>query len=311
MITSNQFGLSCALALPLTDSLEIDFRRLVTHAHHCLASGCSSVTLFGTTGEGPSINLAEREQILTALAETEIRMDQVVSGVTATSIGDAIAQARLIIERGCRTALVAPPFYFKSVTEEGLYSWFSHFCEKLSEERMELILYHIPSATATPLPIRLISRLRESFPKMIRGVKDSGSDWTYTEALLRSHRDLAILVGNECHLAAGVRLGASGAISGLANLCPEILLRIIDTGKEDRRIDSLASEILRFSVTPAIKVLLAYRNNDPAWATPRPPLVRLSKSDEASLTLAYDRVRSEPLRCDEMSAADTKQSAGS
>jgi 4-hydroxy-tetrahydrodipicolinate synthase len=294
MITSNQFGLSCALALPLTDSLEIDFRRLVTHAHRCLASGCSSVTLFGTTGEGPSISLAEREQILTALAETEIRMDQVIGGVTATSIDDAIAQARLVIERGCRAALVAPPFYYKSVTEEGLYSWFSQFCEKLGEERIDVILYHIPSVTATPLPIRLISRLRERFPKTIKGVKDSGSDWSYTEALLRSHQDLAILIGNECHLAAGVRLGARGAILGFANFLPEILLRIIETGREDSRTASLASEILRFSVTPAIKVLLAHRENDPAWATPRPPLVRLSKSDETSLILTYDRIRSEP-----------------
>jgi 4-hydroxy-tetrahydrodipicolinate synthase len=294
MTTSNQFGLSCALALPLTDFFEIDFRRLIAHAHRCLASGCSSVTLFGTTGEGPSISLAEREQILTALSKTQIRMDQVIGGVTASSIGDAVAQARLVTERGCRAALVVPPFYFKGVSEEGLYSWFSQFCEKLDEERIAVILYHIPSATATPLPIRLISRLRERFPKTIKGVKDSGSEWSYTEALLKSHKDLAILIGNECHLAAGVRLGASGAISGLANLLPEILCRVIETGKDDSRITSLASEILRFPVIPAIKVLLAYRDNDPAWATPRPPLVSLSKSDVTNLLLAYDRLRSEP-----------------
>ena len=241
MATSSQFGLSCALALPLTDSFEIDFRRLVAHAHRCLASGCSSVTVFGTTGEGPSISLEEREHILTALSKTEIRMGQVIGGVTASSIGDAVAQARLVMERGCRAALVAPPFYFKGVTEEGLYSWFSGFCEKLNDERIEVILYHIPSVTATPLPIRLISRLKKRFPKMIKGVKDSGSDWSYTEALLKLHKNLAILIGNECHLAAGVRLGASGAISGLANLTPEILLRIIETGKDDKRIARLAS----------------------------------------------------------------------
>jgi 4-hydroxy-tetrahydrodipicolinate synthase len=294
MAISSQFGLSCALALPFTDSFDIDFRRLVAHAHRCLASGCSSVTLFGTTGEGPSISLAEREQILTALAKTAIRMDQVIGGVTASSIDDAVAQVRLMMERGCRAALVAPPFYFKGVTEEGLYSWFSQLCENLDEERIEVLLYHIPSATATPLPIRLIGRLRERFPKTIRGVKDSGSDWSYTEALLSSDSNLAILIGNECHLAAGVRLGASGAILGLANLWPEIFLRVIETGKDDRRIVSLASELLRFPVPPAIKLLLAYRDDDSAWATPRPPLIRLSRSDAASLLLTYDRVRSEP-----------------
>lgn len=294
MATSPHLGLSCALALPLTGSLDIDFGRLVAHAHRCLATGCSSVTLFGTTGEGASISLAEREQILAAISQTGIRMDQIIGGVTASSASDAIVQARLLIERGCRAALVVPPFYFKDVTEEGLYNWFSRFCEKLDEERIEVFLYHIPSATATPLPLRLISRLRESFPKTIRGVKDSGSDWSYTEALLKSHNDLSILIGNERHLATGVRLGAAGAISGLANLSPELLLRIIETGEEDDRITSLATEILRFPVIPAIKFLLAYRDNDPAWATPRPPLAKLSQSDATSLLLAYDRVRSEP-----------------
>ena len=294
MTTLNQFGLSCALALPLAGTFDIDFTRLVAHAQRCLASGCSSVTVFGTTGEGASISLAEREQILAALAESGIGMNQVIGGVTASSVGDAVAQARLVMERGCRAALVAPPFYFKDLTDDGLSNWFSRFCEKLDEERIKVILYHIPSVTATPLSVRLISRLRESFPRTIQGIKDSGSDWSYTEALLKSHNDLAILIGNERHLAAGVRLGASGAISGLANLLPEILLRIIETGRDDNRITSLATEILRFPVIPAIKVLLAYRDNNPAWATPRPPLVRLSKADATSLLLAFDRARSEP-----------------
>ena len=294
MTISSQFGLSCALALPLTGTFDIDFTRLVAHAQRCLASGCSSVTVFGTTGEGASISLAEREQVLAALAESGIGMDQVIGGVTASSVGDAVAQARLVMERGCRAALVAPPFYFKDLTDDGLSNWFSLFCEKLDEERIKVILYHIPSATATPLSVPLISRLRESFPRTIQGVKDSGSDWSYTEALLKSHNDLAILIGNERHLAAGVRLGASGAISGLANLLPKLLLRIIETGRDDNRITSLATEILRFPVIPAIKVLLAYRDNNPAWAAPRPPLVRLSKADATSLLLAFDRARSEP-----------------
>jgi len=293
MANSNQFGLSCALALPLAGSFAIDFARLVAQAERCLASGCSSVTVFGTTGEGASISLSEREQILAALPQTGIRMDQVVGGVTASSLGDAIAQARLVIDQGCRAALVAPPFYFKDVTEDGLYNWFSRLCEEL-EEQIDVILYHIPSATATPLSVSLISRLRESFPNTIKGVKDSGTDWSYTEALLKSHNDLAILIGNERHLAAGVRLGADGAISGLANLLPEILLRIIETGREDNRITSLVTEIVRFPIIPAIKFLLAHRDNHPAWATPRPPLVRLSKAEATSLLPAYDRVRSEP-----------------
>ena len=61
------------------------------------------------------------------------------------------------------------------------------------------------------LSVRLIGRLKAAFPDVVKGVKDSGIDWTATENLLRAHDDLLILIGNERHLASGVRLGAQGA----------------------------------------------------------------------------------------------------
>ena len=105
---------------------------------------------------------------------------------------------------------------------------------------------------------------------MFEGVKDSGSDWVYTENLLKTHDDLLILIGNERHLARGVRLGAQGAISGLANLCPRNLLELIETGEDDPRIDKLANEILEFPFTPAVKALLAHRQGRPRVAKRAP-----------------------------------------
>jgi len=52
MNASDQFGLSCALALPIDSDLTIDHSRLLAHARWCLDAGCSSLTIFGTTGEG-------------------------------------------------------------------------------------------------------------------------------------------------------------------------------------------------------------------------------------------------------------------
>jgi 4-hydroxy-tetrahydrodipicolinate synthase len=283
------FGLSCALALPLKDSFNIDLVQLVTHARRCLAAGCSSVTVFGTTGEGASVSLAEREEILEALADAGIHLSQqVFGGVTAASVGDAVEQARMVIKRGCRGLLVAPPFYYKQVTDDGLYDWFSRVCKKV--EGCDVILYHIPSVTSVDLSISLIGRLKKTFPETVKGVKDSGADWSYTESLLKTHSDLLVLIGNERHLPAGIGLGAQGAISGLANLCPEILLRVIETGVDDGRVAGLAAEILRFPVTTAVKCLLAHRYNDPAWLAVRPPLVALSESEAAGLSTAYDRI---------------------
>ena len=291
MHTVTPFGLSCALALPLQDSFQINLAHLVAHAHRCLASGCSSITIFGTTGEGASISRVEREQVLTALSEAGIPLGrQVLGGVAAASVGDAADQARSIIERSCRGLLVAPPFYYKDVTDEGLYAWFSRFFEKIAPRGCDVILYHIPAVTGIALSGQLISQLRRAFPEIVKGVKDSGTDWSYTERLLKMHDDLLVLIGNETHLSAGMRLGAHGAISGMANLCPEILASIIETGIEDTRIAALAREISRFPFTAAVKALLANRDKNPAWSAVRPPLTVLSQPDATTLSSAYDRI---------------------
>jgi 4-hydroxy-tetrahydrodipicolinate synthase len=170
--TNPQFGLSCALALPVHQDSSIDFPRLTVHANRSLQAGCSSVTVFGTTGEGASVSLSEREQILGTLSEAGIPLrQQVIGGATATAIGDAVDQARMLIERDCRGVLLAPPFYFKNVTDEGLYRWFSQVFEKMGTRARDVLLYHIPPVTQTALSIELIERLKAAFPEVVAGVK--------------------------------------------------------------------------------------------------------------------------------------------
>jgi 4-hydroxy-tetrahydrodipicolinate synthase len=191
---------------------------------------------------------------------------------------------------------LAPPFYFKGVSDEGLYDWFARVAEKVAHRPLGLILYHIPSVTQVPLAIDLIGRLKTAYPDLVIGVKDSGGNWTFTGALLASHVDLAILVGDERHLAAGVRLGAKGAISGLANVCPRELLPLAEHGENDSRITDLVNEVLKYPVTPAVKALLAHCRNDEGWLNVRPPLNRLSSQHANELASTYDRIFSQKPR---------------
>lgn len=156
----------------------------------------------------------------------------------------------------------------------------------------DVILYNIPAVTQVPLPVSLIKRLKADFPKVVAGVKDSGSDWAYTENLLSAGDDLIVLIGNERHLAAGIRQGAHGAICGLANLCPEILSDQIKGEIEDFRIAELSTEFMRFPFVAAVKAVLANRLKDPGWSKVRPPLEELSEADAAELLRTYDRIAS-------------------
>jgi 4-hydroxy-tetrahydrodipicolinate synthase len=287
----DRFGLSAALTTPFRGDGTVDLVKFAAHARHCLDAGCSSVTAFGTTGEGASIGMADREQMLDALAGAGIDgRRQVVAGVAAAAVADAATQARMALDASCRALLVAPPFYFKDVSEDGLYRWFAGLIEALGGAARDLILYNIPAVTGVALPISLIGRLKADFPGIVIGVKDSSGDWSYTEPLLEAHGELAILIGDERHLARGVQNGAQGAISGLANVCPQALKPSAVSGIEDPRIIRLVEELLRFPVTPAVKALVAHHYRDQAWLAPRPPLVALDRVGADHMARAYDEI---------------------
>jgi len=284
-----RFGLSAALATPFQDNGMVDARKLTSHAQWCLAQGCGSVTAFGTTGEGASLGIPARRTILEAFAGAGVDFRRnVLGGVAASSLHDALDQTAILLETDCRAILLAPPFYFKGVSDEGLYAWFSSYIEKLGSDARDIILYNIPSVTAITLPVELITRLRQAFPEVITGVKDSGGDWAYTQRLLAAHRDITILIGDERHLAQGVRMGAQGAISGMANICPDRLIPLVRDGQESEAIIRVVEDILKYPVTPAVKALIAHRTGDESWLRVRAPLMALSAADAKRVASAYD-----------------------
>lgn len=285
-----RFGLSAALTTPFGENGDIDFRRALAHARWCLDSGCSSVTLFGTTGEGASIADAERGALIDALVEGGVPASRIVAGVMENAAADACRQAGDALRRGCKAILLAPPSYYKNLSDDGLFAWFSAVFEGLGADARGMILYNIPSVTAVELSVDLVSRLRVAFGSIIAGVKDSSGNWAYTEKLLAAHKDIAILIGDERDLAAGVRLGGQGAISGMANLVPDRLLRIIGEGRDDAELVETVRTLLNYPVTPGVKAMLARRTGDAAWRRVRAPLVALNDADFDAIGNVFDRL---------------------
>ncbi len=277
-----RFGLSVALATPFRADGSLDGERLTEHALWCLDQGCQSVTAFGTTGEGPSLSLAERTSVLDDLAGVGVTGQRLVVAVITNAVGDAIEQTRQAYARGAQNVLLAPPFYFKPVTEDGILDWYRAVAGGLGAEARGILLYNIPSLTGTCLTVDLISRLRSALGPAIAGVKDSSCDWSYTEPLLRAHGDLAILVGEERSLAAAVRLGGAGSICGLANIFPLAVAGLLE-GRDDPFVDGLARMIDGHPVVPAIKTLLASETGNEAWDHVRAPLEPLPPDEGQAL----------------------------
>jgi len=287
----NRFGLSCAITTPMRPGGSVDLQRLTHHARHVLEHGCDSVTLFGTTGEGAALGLPARAAMMGALIGTGIDPGrQIYAGVAAASLHEAVEQARLALDAGAKGLLVAPPFYFKGVSDEGLFAWFAQFFEKLGASARNIVVYHIPSVTAVPISIELVQRLKTAFPGLVIGVKDSSGSYANTEALLKAHGELAILVGDERQLAKAVRHGAQGTICGVANLVPELLRPMVYEGKDSAVVDALVDEICSHPVLAAVKALTGHVHGDPGYGAMRPPLEALDEATRKRLFAAFDSI---------------------
>ncbi|MBY3595387.1 dihydrodipicolinate synthase family protein [Rhizobium bangladeshense] len=287
---TSKFGLSVALATPFSENGNIAIEAMIAQARRCLAAGCSSVTLFGTTGEGPSIGNGERERVLAAFLDAGIAPGNIIVGVLVDAAEDAAMQASQALSLGARNILLAPPSYFKNVSDDGVFQWFTAVFALLGDKARDIIVYNLPSVTMVPLSVSLIGRLRTAFPHIVMGVKDSSGDWPYTEALLKAHSDLIILVGDERHLAKAVRLGGRGAISGMANFVPRELKPMAEEGRDDARVEDFVVELLKHPVISAVKAMVARTTSEETWIAVRPPLIPISGEAQGQLALAFDRL---------------------
>jgi 4-hydroxy-tetrahydrodipicolinate synthase len=273
---SLRFGISTALVTPFAAG-SVDVQRLVRHADDCLLRGCRTATLFGTTGEGPSVEAGERERVAAELIALGIPAEKLVEGVIACSVEEAAESTRRALRRGAHAVLLAPPFYFRPAPDEAVIAWFTAVFQAVGTELRDIILYHIPGMTGVPLSHSVVRRLTQDFPGAIRGVKDSAGDAEATFALIKAFPGLDILVGDERYLGRACAAGGAGSICGVANIVPEAIVALAESGRDDPRVVALVDEIVSHPVVPMVKALVAHVRQDRVWAAAKPPLPTLDE----------------------------------
>ncbi|MDD7972938.1 dihydrodipicolinate synthase family protein [Roseinatronobacter alkalisoli] len=275
------FGLSAAMVTPFTADGAIDTDRAATHAEFLMQEGLNGLTLFGTTGEGASLGTTDRACLLDAVRDAGVPSAKITVAIVASDFETAGAQIAAAQARGVERLLLAPPFYFKGVSQTGLGEWVTRLISATKRD-MQIILYHIPQVTGVAFDAPLVRQLKDRFSDTIFGVKDSAGDWDHTASLLPMD-DLAILVGDERLLARAAPLGGAGAISGMGNLLPARVDKIIRTGAADPDMDALVDRVVSAPVTPLVKALVGGLHDDPGWSGTRPPLEQADSTLVASL----------------------------
>lgn len=281
-------GVLAAVLTPYDRDLNPDGPRFARFCKQLLEEGCAALAIFGTTGEANSLSLEERERLLDALLEAGIPPQRLMPGTGCTALADTARLSRKAARAGCAGVLMLPPFYYKNLTEEGLYRSFAAAIDRTGESGLRVYLYHIPQVSQIPIPLRVIERLLEVYPRVVVGIKDSSGDFENTRAMLRAFPGFEVFVGTEKLLLASLREGGAGCITATANVNAPAIARAFRERSEERQreIDSVRALFESLPLIAALKEALALRTGDASWRAVRPPLVELSPEQREKVKAA-------------------------
>ncbi|PIT77149.1 dihydrodipicolinate synthase family protein [Limnohabitans sp. G3-2] len=276
-------GIWPAMLTPLDAQLNIDHPKLAAHALSLLAAGCGGVTIFGTTGEGPSFSLQERKQAVEQLIANGVPAARIMVSTSCAAVIETLELTRHAVDLGVHGCLVLPPFFFKGISDEGILNGYVQIIEGVHQKDWRLYLYHIPQVIGVHLPHSVIAELLKRYPGIVAGIKDSSCDRAHSVALAQAFMPpLTVYVGFEPDLPTMGPMGSTGAISGLANFMPRVVHRMVlestapGTAHDAQRVQTMLELLKPHSLMPALKSVMATLHKDTSWLRVRPPLVAMT-----------------------------------
>ncbi len=295
MSSSHMSGVLAPVVTPFTPQLEPDRERFTRHCRWLLSQNCG-LAVFGTNSEANSLSVDERMQLLDGLMDAGLDASRMMPGTGCSAFPDTVRLTKHAIEHGVGGVLMLPPFYYKNVSDEGVYRSFSKVIEEVGDDRLRIYLYNFPQMSAVPLGIELVARLREAFPSMVVGMKDSSGDKENLGKVMGAFPGFAMFAGSEALLLENMRVGGAGCISATANVNPKAIDALFQNW-ESKRADELQAAVNRvrhvvqqFTLVPALKTILSHYGSDPEWNRLRPPLVELAEDDAKRLVTELDAV---------------------
>lgn len=287
-MTTALTGLWPPASTPFRADGAIDEKRLVAHGKTLLADGASGLAILGTTSEANSLTLDERRRVIDVFAAA-VGADKLMPGTGACAIDDAVTLTRHAAEVGAAGVLLLPPFYYKKVPDEGLFAFVAAVIERCGPKVPRILLYHIPQMAGAGWSVELVGRIRDAFPEVVVGMKDSSGDYEHTKTMITSFPGFSVFPGAEVYLVKAMRDGAVGCISASANANARGIRRILDgwKGPEADTLQAEANAVRKALesriMIPSLKVVLAERYRDQSWNAVRPPLVKASEATRREL----------------------------
>lgn len=287
-------GVLAPVLTPFDKELNPDPKRFVAFCRVLTQLGIG-LAPFGTTSEGNSLSVDEKLMLLDALAAGGIDMARVLPGTGTCALSDTVRLSAHAIRLGAAGVLVLPPFYYKGVTEEGLFRAYAGVIDRVGDPRLRIYLYHFPRQSGVPLSLSLIERLLKAFPGIVVGIKDSSGEWPNMEAMRKAFPGFDVFSGSEAVGLKLLRQGGAGIISANANVNGAAMVELVKRWREpdaeglQEALTAFRVAMQDFPLIAALKTLVARATGDQAWRLTRPPLVDLTIEAEDAMVKRLEK----------------------
>ncbi|MGB3275225.1 MAG: dihydrodipicolinate synthase family protein [Castellaniella sp.] len=283
-------GVYSPVVTPFDATLEPDSWLFVRHCRWLVEQGVG-LAVFGTNSEANSMSVGEKIDLLDALLDAGIPAARLLPGTGCCALPDSVRLTHHAVNHGTPAVLMLPPFFYKNVSDDGLFANYAELIQRVADDRLRIYLYHIPQVSQVGFSLSLIERLLAAYPQTIAGVKDSSGDWDNTQAMITEFAadGFSVFAGSEPFLLQTMRAGGAGCITATGNVNPAAIVRLHQSWQdEDADMQQSALNAVRgifqeFPMIPALKAAIAHYGASPDWVRVRPPLTALSQTQQHSL----------------------------
>lgn len=282
-MSGNRFsGVLAPVITPFQEDLTPDTGRFIAHCQWLISQGVG-LAVFGTNSEANSLSIDEKIELLEHLVDAGVDPQLMMPGTGSCAISDCARLTDRVAELGCGGALMLPPFYYKPVSDDGLFAFYAEVIERVASPDLKVYLYHIPAFTQVPISVALIDRLVKAYPKNIAGIKDSSGDWENTSSYNHGGwPDFRVFCGSESFLLRNMQDGGAGCISATANVNPAAIKMLYDSWQSSiaqqlqQQLNPVRNIFQTFPMIPALKAATAIYSDDSNWLRVRPPIMAMS-----------------------------------
>jgi 4-hydroxy-tetrahydrodipicolinate synthase len=290
-------GIYAATLTPLDSSGKPNIDLMASHCQWLLNNGCNGLAVLGTTGEANSFSVKERISILDDLTAMGIPGETLMPGTGSCALPDTIELTRAALRNGMSSVLMLPPFYYKNLTDDGLFAAYSEVIQQVGNDSLRICVYHFPQMSGVPISFSLIERLLKEYEGTVVGMKDSSGDSKNMISAAKNFPEFSVFSGSDELLLPLIKAGGAGCITACANVGAPLASEIYTGWKkggnvmsQHKLLTSLRNVIMKYPLSTALKTLMARHVGNDEWLNIRAPLIRMNESDSENLFKIFDSI---------------------